>query len=162
MRRVAIALVVVLAACSKGGTTAAVRLDGSPRVPDDEGVATVVTRTKIVLDGQRSYGVDKRFVSFSTYTGVLQPMVGRLGQYVQIGVKDRKATWMAGIAAVIPGSTPSVFYIGKPRRVDGARLIFLDGTVLRLAGGVKPPDGAARVRARIDAAQHRVVELVAS
>jgi hypothetical protein len=164
VRRLALALVLVLAACSKGDNVSAVRLDGTPRLPNDEGIATTITRTRIVLDGTRSYGIDKRFVSFSTYTGELVPMVSRQGQYVQLGLAKKKATWLAGIAAVIPAATPTVFYIGTLRRVDAKthRIEFKDGTVLRLAAGVTAPKGAARLRARIDAGRHQVVELLPS
>src|SRR5207248_2903548 len=82
MRRMGVVSLVVaiaLTACS-ASESALVRLDGSPRVPDDEGTATTLTRDKIVLDGRRTYAVDRRFVSFSTYTGALEPMVSRLGQ----------------------------------------------------------------------------------
>jgi hypothetical protein len=153
--------VALLAAC--GGSDAKLRLDGSPRVPDDEGVATVITRTRIQLDGKRSYGVDPKFVSFSTYDGQLEPMVIRRNQYVQLGVRGHTAIWMAGVAAVVPLPAPSVYYIGRLKRVDGDRLIFWDGTVLTRRHGLAAPkpvraDGR-RVEARLDPKTHRVVEL---
>ncbi|HUR78265.1 MAG TPA: hypothetical protein VMZ22_09985 [Acidimicrobiales bacterium] len=140
---------------------AALKLDGSPRVPDDEGVATVVTRTRIELDGKRKYQVADDFVSFSTYTGELEPMVGREGQYVQLGLRGRTAVWMAGVAAVVSTPARAVYYLGRLKHVDGERLVFADGTVLRRRRGLRVPRaGSAKLQARIDPKAHRVVELI--
>ena len=150
----------VLVACGDDGA-APLKLDGSPRVPDDEGIATVVTRTRIELDGERSYAVADGFVSFSTYTGAFEPMRHRRGQYVQLGLRGREVLWMAGIAAVVPVPEPAVYYIGRLKETDGDRLVFADGTVLRRRLSVKVPvvPKDAKLRARIDPSAHRVVEL---
>ena len=157
-------VVAVLAGC--GSTPEKLRLDGSPRWPDDEGVATVVTRTRIQLDGRRSYAVDPKFVSFSTYDGQLEPMVTRRNQYVQLGLRGHKAIWMAGVAAVVPLPTPAVYYIGRLKRVDGDQLFFWDGTVLTRRHGLAAPPvvraNGQRVQARIEPKSHRVVALTRS
>lgn len=152
-----------LAACG-GEPRSDLTLDGSARVPDDEGVATVITRTRIQLDGKRSYRVGKEFVSFSTYTGEFESMLGRKGQYVQLGAHDGTAVWMAGVAAVVPVPKPAVYYVGRFKRVDDGRLVFADGTVLRLGQGVVVPKESRtrRLQAQIDPATHRVVALVVS
>ena len=155
-----------LAFSACGSSAPKLRLDGSPRVPNDEGIATLVTRTRIQLDGKRSYAVDKSFVSFSTYDGELEPMVNRRGQYVQLGVHDHKAVWMAGVAAVVPVPEPAVYYVGRLKRVEGDRLEFWDGTVLTRRHGLATPRpvrrAGARLQVRIDPKTHRVVELTTS
>jgi hypothetical protein len=161
VRATAVALTVALAvgtACSSGGGT--VKLDGSPRYPDDEGVVTSIDFDRVTLDGARTYGVSKNLRSFSTYDRSLEPMLNRERQYVQIGLSGKTMVWMAGIAAVIPARPPRVYYTGTLVRVDKERrVIFQDGTVLRLAAGVQPPVRRGYVQAEIDAAAHRVRKL---
>lgn len=157
---VALSLVLVLPACG-GERATAVKLDGSPRYPDDEGVVTAISFERLTLDGKRTYGVSKNLRAFSTYTRELEPMLSRDGQYVQLGIDDKKVVWMAGVAGVVPTKPPAVYYVGGLTRIDGEhRAVFEDGTVLRLASGVRRPAGNGRVRAKIDPARHVVVELV--
>jgi hypothetical protein len=121
-----------------------------------------VTFRRITLDGTRTYAVSPRLRAFSTYTRQLEPMLSREGQYVQVGLDGRTMVWMAGVAAVVPTTPPTVYYIGRMVKVDRARrAAFADGTVLRLAPDV-PTNERRRVRARIDPARHLVVELVPS
>jgi hypothetical protein len=161
MRRLAVALFVVVlvaAACSSGDE--AVRLDGSPRYPDDEGVVTAISFDRITLDGRRTYDVSPGLRAFSTVTRQLEPMLRRKGQYVQIGLDDRTMVWMAGIAAVVRTEPPAVYYVGRMVSVDEERrAVFADGTVLRLAPTADQRE-RRRFRARIDPARHVVVELV--
>lgn len=173
MRRLAVVLAcvvcvaVVPGACGRGGGgEPVVRLDGSPRVPDDEGVATSLSHTSITLDGSRTYPVSERLVSFSTYTGAIEPMITRKGQYVQIGLDEedgKKAmVWMAGIAQVLATAQPAVYYTGiYVRTIEGGkRAVFRDGTVIRLSPGVTVPDKAGTgVIVRIDPASHEAVEV---
>lgn len=173
-RRAVVALLLVVVAsvaavaCDRGGDDAAaspVNLDGSPRVPDDEGVATALTTTSITLDGERTYPVSRRLVSFSTYNAAVEPMLNRKGHYVQVGLEkeDDRPTmvWMAGIATVVRTAEPAVYYTGTLREVKDGRLFFRDGTVFRLADGIDPapPAPPASVFVRIDPASHRVVEI---
>jgi len=159
------ALGIAAPACrgSSSSSAAAVRLDGSPRVPDDEGVATSLSRTRITLDGKRTYAVSTRLVSFATATGAIEPMLSREGQYVQIGVVKenghRLMVWMAGFAAVVPSTPPAVYYQGRFVRRDGALAIFRDGTVLRLGAGVKVPKANSDATVQIDPATHLVVDM---
>jgi hypothetical protein len=39
--------------------------------------------------------------SFSTYDLAAVPMLHRLGQYVQLGLRDKKVAWMAMIGGVV-------------------------------------------------------------
>jgi hypothetical protein len=157
-------------ACSRGGgDEPVVHLDGSARVPDDEGVATSLSFTSITLDGKRTYPVSKRLISFSTYTGAIEPMVTRRGQYVQIGLDEedgkKKMVWMAGIAQVLETAQPSVYYTGiytrsLPAGDGGAgRAVFRDGTVVQLAPGVTVPKPGTGVIVRIDPSSHQAVEV---
>lgn len=148
----------LLAACSSGGDGASLKLDGSPRRPDDQGVATEVGRERIVLDGKRSYSVSAQLKSFSTQTLETVPLITRKGQYVQVGLDGKTVVWIAGIAGVIPSKPPRVHYQGSLVRVDGSDAIFKDGTVLRLgqsAAGSKP----GSYTALIDPGSHLVVEM---
>jgi hypothetical protein len=153
-------LTAVLAGC--GAHHATLVLDGRPRYPDDEGVATTITLHEIVLDGRRHYRVAPGFVSFSTYTLALEPMVDRVGQYVQLGLDGHSASWMAGIGSVLRTTPPTVVYTGVLLRVDRRRrAIFRDGTVIHLALGVVAPPRGILARAQIDPARHWATALVA-
>jgi hypothetical protein len=150
----------VLAGCTKGGGHRLV-LDGRPRIPDAEGVVEQISFDRIVLDGNRSYGVRKDLQSFSTYDLAAVPMLQRLGQYVQLGLDGKKVAWMAGIGVVVRANAPPVvYYNGTLVRRQGDRVVFRDGTVLRLAAGVVPPVAQGLVRAELDPALHTVRSLV--
>lgn len=153
---------VTLVACS-GGDDDRLVLDGSPRVPDAEGVVEEISFERITLDGDRSYGVSDNLASFSTYDLGPVPMLHRKGQYVQVGLDGGEVEWMAGIGVVVraPEVEPVVFYNGHLLRTGDGRAVFRDGTVLRLAQGVRSPVTEGLVRAEIDPATHRVRALVA-
>ena len=136
-------------------------LDGRPRVPDVEGVVEQISFEKVTLDGGRSYGVRKDLQSFSTYDLAAVPMLGRLGQYVQVGLDGKKVAWMAMIGEVVRGTgAPVVYYNGVLVRLNGDRAVFRDGTVLQLADGVTSPVETGFLRAELDPALHRVRSLV--
>lgn len=156
----AVGLLLLLgAACGRSADAPGVVLDGSARFPDDQGVATSITLEKVTLDGERAYPLARSLKAFSTYTLKLEPVLGRQGHYVHLGVRDGKVEWLAGIAAVVPGSPPSVYYTGTlVRRVKG-QLVFEDGTVLRGSSGVANL-APGKVTVRIDPATGRVTEVV--
>lgn len=152
--------IALLAGACGGDSGPDVALDGSPRVPDDEGVLTAVSNERITLDDERTYDVDKHALVFSTYTRAVESLQNRKGQYVQIGTDGDRMEWMAGIAAVVPGDPPTVYYIGHLTEAGARTLIFRDGTVLRRGEGVEvPPEG--RVQVTIDARARRAVAVVA-
>lgn len=150
-----------LAACGGGGDARPFALDGSPRVPDDEGIATQVSLQEVTLDGERTYKLAKSLRSFSTYTLKLEPVLGRKGHYVQVGLDGDEVVWLAGIALPVAGdgdTPPSVYYSGTLAERDGDRLIFEDGTVLTAADDLPElPEG--KVTVRIDPKTHRVTPL---
>ena len=152
---------VILAGCART-TGHRLVLDGRPRFSDGEGVVGQISFSRITLDGGRSYGVRKDLQSFSTYDLAAVPMLQRLGQYVQVGLDGNKVAWMAGIGVVVrrSGAPPVVYYNGVLLRREGTRVIFRDGTVLRLAAGVTAPVGQGLVRAEIDPTLHEVRALV--
>jgi hypothetical protein len=158
-----VVLALMLVGCSRGGEENHFVLDGSPRFPDAEGVVEEISLDRITLDGHRTYKVAKDLASFSTYDLSPTPMLHRQGQYVHLGLDGDTATWMAGIGVVVrvPDKPPVVYYNGYLLKVDDGRAIFRNGTVLRLAGGVKSPTDAVLLRAEIDPATHRVKALVA-
>lgn len=158
IRRLIVAALVglLLAACSSDDS-GAIKLDGSPRVPDDQGVATSAGRDKIVLDEKRTYKVSPSLQSFSTFTTETRPLATWVGQYVHIGLKGDTVTWIAGIAGVVPTKPPRVHYPGRLKEIDGDKAVFEDGTVLTLAPKVKPPVG--QLTALIDPKTHKVVEV---
>ena len=140
----------------------AVRLDGSPRIPDDEGVATGLDRDSITLDGARTYRVSDELRSFSTYTGELEPMLGRKSQYVQIGVRGDEMVWMAGIAEVVDvDGVPSVFYTGRFVSSSGGRFVFADGSTFEPAPGVEAPGTERPVTVRIEVSRRQIAEITA-
>ena len=137
-----------------------IALDGSPRFPDQEGVVQTVDVHHIALDGGRTYKVSGKLQSFSTYTLETLSLLQRKGQYVQIGVHGGTMTWISSIGAVVPLQPPVVFYNGRLLRTDGShRLIFRDGTVLRLGAGVTSPVPSGFVTAQIDPRQHVVLKV---
>ena len=146
--------------CSKADDGRLV-LDGRPRIPDVEGVVEQISFERITLDGGRSYELRKDLQSFSTYTLEAVPLLHRLGQYVQLGLRGKKVAWMAGIGVVVrSGAPPVVFYNGVLLRRDGQQAIFRDGTVLQLATGVTPPVEQGLLRAELDPTLHTVRALV--
>jgi hypothetical protein len=155
-------LVLIVAGCSGDDDGNKVVLDGSPRFPDVEGVVERISLDRITLDGGRSYDVASDLASFSTYDLVATPMLHRQGQYVQLGLDGDTAEWMAGIGVVVraPGKEPVVYFNGSLQTVHDGRAIFRNGTVLRLAEGVKSPVDAGLLRAEIDPSRHVVRALV--
>ncbi len=70
---------------------------------------------------------------------------------------------MAGIG-VVPkdGSDPRVVYSGVFNKLDAkGRAVFADGTVLKLAQGVTPPEPGKQVLVYLDAAAKQIVQLSA-
>lgn len=165
MRRVvAVLLLTVAAAVAVAGCSSStddtLRLDGTARFPDDEGIATALDRNSITLDGERRYGVSDDLRSFSTYTRDIEPMIGRKGQYVQIGVRDGEMIWMAGVARVVDvDGEPAVFYTGRFREVERGRFVFTDGTTFAPGKGVDRPGNRSEVTVRIDPRTRRIVEI---
>ena len=155
-RRLAAAVTVlsfVLAAgCSRdgGGGDGRLVLDGRPRVPDEEGIVTAVSRTEITLDGERTFKVSPKLQSFATQTMQAVPLLGREGQFVHIGVEGETMVWFATVAEPFPGEPPTAYYTGILEKVDAGRAYFRDGTVLRLADGVDPPVDEGFVQVEID------------
>jgi hypothetical protein len=155
-------MVMVMAGCSRGDDEGRFALDGSPRFPDVEGVVERISTERIALDGGRAYDVASDLASFSTYDLGATPMLHRKGQYVQLGLDGDTAKWMAGVGVVVraPGKAPVVYFNGYLLQVHDGRAIFRNGTVLRLAKGVKSPVESGRVRAEIDPVRHVVRAVV--
>ena len=152
--------VVLLGACG-GSSVKAIPLDGSPRYPNAEGIVRTVDVHHITLDGGRTYKVSPRLQSFSTYTLETLSLLGRKGQYVQIGLHGRTMTWIATIGAPVPLQPPVVFYNGRLTRIDSSgHLVFRDGTVLKLGPAVTSPITSGVVRAEIDPSAHVVRRVV--
>ena len=144
---------------------AGIALDGTPRVPDAEGVLVEIAEdfSTLTLDGDRTYEIPEDVQSFSTVDGSTQPLRRRLDQYVQLGLEGKTVRWVAGIAAVAegPDGNDRVFYTGELRKVSGSRLEFADGTVFRLADGASSTSleeaEGSQVLVTIDPAQRAVV-----
>ena len=157
----------VAAACGGDESRSPVVLDGSPRVPDDEGVATDldVEGKSLTLDGDRSYQLSDQLRSFSALDLSIQPLADAADAYVQVGLEGRTVVWLGRIAKVVPTDPPRVYYVGRFSSVgssdEGRRIVFGEGTVLNLADGVEPPEGSEGeiLQAEIDPAAHEVVAL---
>jgi hypothetical protein len=139
-RTFAVAGAVALASCGSSSAPV-VKLDGSPRIPDAEGVVQSATAGGIALDGGRRYGVSKKLIAFSTYDREPIQLARSRGSYVQIGVRDGTVVWLARIGLLTAGASGKsvVQYQGNLVRVTDRRMIFRDGTVLRLAPELKAP-----------------------
>lgn len=151
------ALVVALAASGCGSSDPVVKLDGSPRLPDTEGVVVSASASRITLDGNRKYTVSPKLISFSTYNRRAVSLTSTVGKYVQLGLAKNEAKWLAliGVVQADESGRETVVYQGELVRAAGRRFDFKDGTVLRLARGLTPPEnilGAAFVV--IDAKRH--------
>jgi hypothetical protein len=158
----AVLVVVALVAGCAGGDEAALRLDGSARVPDAEGVVQSVDHSHITLEGHR-YRLSGKLQAFSTYTLEAVPVIGRNKQYVQVGLDGDTVVWLAAFGAVVraPGAPPTVYYTGILEDVDGGRAVFRDGSSVRLGTGVSVPERGTRVRVEIDPDRQRVRALTA-
>lgn len=148
--------------------TTFVALDGSPRTPDDAGVLTALDESfaTLVLDGETVYDLSPAVQSFASIDGSTQPLKGRVGQYVQVGLDGDTVVWVAGLGAVVrlDGQAEQVVYLGRIATVQGDRIELQDGTVLRLADGVTvgaDPSPGSPIAAvlTIDVATDRVVEV---
>lgn len=151
-----IAAALTTGACG-GGTKAVVRLDGSPRHADVEGVVVTAGAGGITLDHKRAFAVSKQLVSFSTYNHKLVPLASMIGAYVQAGLKDKTIVWISKIGPVSTDASGhrTAQYQGTLVKVDGADFVFKDGTVLRLSAGLRPPaDPLGPLYAVIDADKH--------
>lgn len=161
MRRLVAAacVAVVLAGACQREVDGRVALDGSPRVPDAEGIVREVTRERLVLDGDRTYEIGDELQSFSSQTMKAVPVLQRKGQYVHIGADGDRLVWIAAVGSVVPGERPRVYYTGELASVSDGRATFVDGTVLRLRRGVEAPVDTGFVIAEIDPGARQVVAL---
>lgn len=159
----AVVLVAALAsvgACSRGGAGGApLALDGSPRVPDAEGIASIARADLIEVAGKQ-YEVSPDLVAFSTHDLSLTPLVRWQGSYVQIGLRGDTVVWLAGVAGILGGDRPVAQFSGRVKAVDGAQVVLDGGTVVTLAKGVRPYPPGSFVIVRLDPITGRVRELV--
>jgi hypothetical protein len=151
---------ITLGACGGAGAPAPeVKLDGSARVPDAEGIVAKASIAGITLDGGRNYDVSKKLVSFSTYNLQLVPLVRMIGSYVHIGLKGKTVVWIAKVGVVTRDAQKhgTVVYQGNLVSTRGRRMTFRDGTVLTLKRGLTPPaDAKGATYVVIDADRHYV------
>lgn len=151
---------ITLGACGGGGAPSAdIKLDGTARVPDAEGIVAKASIDGITLDGGRKYDVSKKLISFSTYNLQLVPLVRMIGSYVHIGLKDKKVVWIAKVGVVTRDADKhgTVVYQGHLVSTRGQRMTFRDGTVLTLKRGLTPPaDATGSTYVVIDADRHYV------
>jgi hypothetical protein len=158
----ALALVVALGACGGGGG-APVALDGSSRVPDDEGLVTAVELDTITIDGARTYEVDDDLVSFSSIDLSTVPLLFTEGQYVQVGVKGSRIRWLGALARPLTTSPARVVFEGTVERVADGQVEFTNGTVLTIDGDVDVHAfEGKRVRVGLRPDRHAVTEVEAT
>ena len=156
----AVGALALLAACNSSSPPA-VLLDGSPRVPDVEGVVQKASKAGITLDGNRKFTVSDKLISFSTYNQRVVPVGSTVGKYVQLGVDDGQAKWLALIGVVSTDETAggeTVRYQGELTKVVGHRFEFKDGTVLRLASNLTAPDDPLGLTYVVIDAKRRVIQ----
>ncbi len=143
----------LLAACGGGSDKPVVLLDGSPRVPDAEGVVVKASKDGITLNKGRTYTVSPHLIAFSTYNRKAIQLAATIGDYVQIGLDGKEVQWISlvGIVQVDDQGHRTTSYQGTLVAVKGKQLTFKDGTVLRLASNLTAPkDPLGSVYAAID------------
>jgi len=157
---IVVAIAALLAGCGRGGGHERVALYGVARVPDDEGIVTSVDLTSFTLDDRRTYRVEDDLVSFSNIDLQPVPLLYTKGQYVQVGADGHTARWIGTVAKPIGTKPPVVFYAGIVRSVDKGRLVFSNGTVLRVAAEVDLEHVAGRhVDARLRPDEREITEM---
>lgn len=158
-RRAGAALVAVLLLAGCGGgedPVADIELDGSARTPDAEGLVEDVSLEDIRVDGKR-YELSKNLLAFSTYTLAAMPVLATEGNYVHVGTKEGKAVWVAQVAKPLRTSADALLvYEGTIRRVQGDRVEFGDGTVLRAGKQVAVPAVGSRIQVELDPDTDRI------
>ncbi len=153
------------AACGGGDDDGApelfVPLDGSPRVPDAEGVLVEVADdfTSLTLDDDRTYDVHEDLQSFAAGDGSLQPVGRYEGNYVQVGIQDGEVVWLGSIASVVrvPGDPDLAYVTGSLRSAEDGRLVLDSGIVLAAADDLDLPDLPTAAVLTIDVASRTVV-----
>lgn len=136
-----------------------VKLDGSARVPDAEGIVRSASINGLSLDGNRRFKVSKKLISFSTYNREPVALASTVGAYVHLGLRDGTVVWLAKVGVVSADATGhrTVQYQGDLVTAAATRLTFKDGTVLTLADGLRAPaDATGPTYVVIDADKHRV------
>ncbi|MGQ0434040.1 MAG: hypothetical protein ACT452_16740 [Microthrixaceae bacterium] len=147
---VAVVAVALATACSSASSGVdPLRLDGSPRVPDAEGIASIARPDLIEVSGQQ-YKVSPDLIVFSTHDLSVTPLVRWEGSYVQVGLRGKTVVWLAGVAGIMTGEPPSADLSGQVASIDGDRLVLRGGTVLTLGGGVEAPGPGSLVIVRLD------------
>lgn len=156
---VAALFVTLTSSACGGGSNAAegIKLDGSPRVPDVEGVATNITRKAITVGG-KTYEFASTLQSFSTYTLELEPVVSRKGQLVHVGLDGDLAVWVAGIGEPI-GDPPTVVYAGQLVKLDAGRAVMRDGTTFPTGKDSVVEAKSGSVQVRLDPADGLIIDL---
>jgi hypothetical protein len=159
-RAVAVLAVFALGACRAGEPVATIKLDGTPRLPDRQGIVTDVSLEKIAIDGE-SFTLSRKLRCFMTYTLAAMPVLQTKDAYVHIGLRSKKVVWVALVARTLPGpdGQKQAFYQGTVKAFSGGRATFVDGTVLPVASGVSLPASGTKVQVRIDPKAGRVVEV---
>lgn len=151
----------VLAACGGDGDKG-FALDGSPRVPDDEGVVTAVDLDAITLDGDRRYEIADDLVSFSSIDLDVVPLLFTEHQYVQVGLDGSTVEWIGAIARPLTSEPPSVAFTGTVTGVDDGALVFRNGTVLDLGAHVDAANLDGKdVQVSLDPSAHAVTDVEA-
>ncbi len=147
---VALAVLLVFASCSK---QKGVLESGEPRFPDDAGVVTDSTLTRIQLDGKRNYTIADKVESFLTRSHQITSLLAWEGRYVHIGLDTEKhVTWIAGIGTVLKTANRVVYYSGVVDKIDRTKhwLYFDDGTVLQFDDRLHPPGKGTEVVCTLD------------
>jgi hypothetical protein len=148
----------VAAGCSPGEAESI--LEQGPRFPDAEGVVTDINFESVRLDDKSSFPINNEIESFNSRTHKIKALLSWKGWYVHLGLnRERQAVWISGLAVTPEADPSSALYAGAFEKVDKGRAIFADGTVLRLASGVKTPTKGTKTSVTIDTKAHRVSKL---
>lgn len=159
-----VALALAFAASCTNGNSGVLET-GKPRIPDDAGVVTDSTLTRIQLDGKRNYTIADKVESFKTRSHQITSLLAWEGKYVHLGLDAKKqVTWIAGIGTVLKGTKDAVYYSGIVDKIESSkrRLYFDDGTVLQFDGRLHPPGKGTEVVCVLDPAVGVVTKVTAA
>ena len=160
-RSAPVVLALLLAAsCARGGGDGGFALDGSTRVPDDEGIVTAVDLESVTLDDERTYDVDRDLASFSAIDLSTVPLLFTEGQYVQVGTDGDRLVWLSALAKPLAGDRPLVVFTGEVELVADGTVEFDNGTVLRLGGDLDADELVGVVQVGLDPRSKTVTEVL--
>lgn len=129
------------------------------RSPDAEGVVEEIGPGGLKLAGGQGFEIDAAVQAFTTRSHDQVALGALKGRYVHVGLNEQgRVAWIASVG-IVPEGQDRVYYTGVPDRRDDDRVVFEDGTVLRVAPGVDVPELDGEWAVVLDVNRKAIVEL---